>query len=243
MNARNCISGLDGCKGGWFCISWLNNNKWSINLFSQIHDWKEFIKDFSVNLALIDIPIGLPGTQKRRCDREARKRLTRLRGSSVFPVPSRKAMYAETYLDACEINKEALGVKISKQAWNIGDRIREVDQFLQKYPEWIKKLRESHPEVAFWSLAGFVPMMNYKKTPEGIKERLKLLNTYEPLSNRIYEQALNTFPRKFLASDDIIDALCLAIMAKYSISLKTLPEFPDVDEAGLPMEIVYGHFR
>jgi predicted RNase H-like nuclease len=61
-----------------------------------------------------------------------------------------------------------------------------------------------------------------------------------PHTEMIVELALGRFKRKDLARDDILDAIVLAVSAKYSVkSIQTVPADPPRDKKGLPMEIVY----
>ena len=54
-----------------------------------------------------------------------------------------------------------------------------------------------------------------------------------------YEEALNTYKRKDVAREDILDAMVGAVTAMQFPNIKTLPPSPLVDETGLAMEIVY----
>jgi predicted RNase H-like nuclease len=123
-------------------------------------------------VVLVDVPIGLPEarTGSRRCDTSARRVLTPF-GSSVFPVPSRQAVFAETYQEAVELNREILGIGLSKQSWGICPKIREVDAFLQARPDLRGQVREVHPEICFWGLTGR-PIGHSKRMREGFRARL-----------------------------------------------------------------------
>jgi predicted RNase H-like nuclease len=190
-------------------------------------------------LILIDIPIGLPDNGIRECDVEARK-LLKKRAASVFPVPCRQAIHADTYKKACRINKKILGVMLSVQTWNISGKILEVDDLLCKNEKARRCVRESHPEICFWALAGQRPMTYYKKSDRGFAERLKLLKRINPETEIILKSAMKRFLRKDLARDDILDAIALGISAATGKkSLNTIPKNPPRDVVGLPMEIVY----
>jgi predicted RNase H-like nuclease len=90
--------GVDACKKGWFAVSIDSNDTWEIGIFDAIGDlWNECQNNA---LILIDIPIGLPDNGKRKCDVEARKILKK-RAASVFPVPCRQTIHADTYKKAC----------------------------------------------------------------------------------------------------------------------------------------------
>ena len=230
--------GVDACKKGWFAVCLEPDKRWAIGIFNSIGNlWRRFEKD---SLILIDIPIGLPGSGKRRCDVEARK-ILRKRASSVFPVPCRQAVYADTYANACRLNKKILGVKLSIQTWKISGKIREVDNLLLRNIKARRRIRESHPEICFWALADGRPMMYYKKTARGFSERVNILNRIYPSSQEIVAEAITNYRRKDLSKDDILDAMVLAISASAgSRGIATIPHHPEKDPKGLSMEIVYG---
>ena len=229
--------GVDACRKGWFAVAFDRQGNWNIGIFKTIADfWNAFQ---NVSFILIDIPIGLPYCGKRKCDTETRKILDR-RASSVFPVPCREALQAETYSEASRINQKVMGVKLTIQTWNISAKIHEVDRLLCNNRQARRRIRESHPELCFWSLAGGHPMVYSKKKPPGFSERCVLLQKICPQSKAIIDMALERFMRKDLARDDILDALALAVSARLgSKSSRTIPLDPPLDKKGLPMEMVY----
>ena len=229
--------GIDACKKGWFAVSIATDKRFTIGIFETIADFWNSLK--SNALILIDIPIGLPVGGKRQCDVEARGLLQK-RAFSVFPVPCRQAIHATGYQKACKINQKILGVKLSVQTWNIAGKIREVDDLLRKNKKARRCVRESHPEVCFWALAGGSPMSHYKKSERGFTDRFNLLKQINPATAFIVDTAREEFPRKYLARDDILDATALAVTAKGGVNaLASIPENPPRDSLGLPMEIVY----
>jgi predicted RNase H-like nuclease len=118
-------------------------------------------------------------------------------------------------------------------------RIREVDTLLQRSARARAVLREVHPEVCFWSLAGRRAMSHNKKTQSGFEERLDVLLRHRPDAADIVQQAMAQFPRKLVARDDIVDALVVAVTASRKHNWLTLPPAPETDARGLPMEMVY----
>ncbi|MHA1700362.1 MAG: DUF429 domain-containing protein [Promethearchaeota archaeon] len=234
------VIGIDGCKGGWLCFVIFDDGSFSISIYDTIKDAVESNEPF--RRILIDIPIGLEdgnGTSRRECDREARRVLGRPRASSIFPVPCRQAIYARDYLTANQINKEVLGVGISKQAWNISSKIKKVDEFLHGNPEFNDVIFESHPEICFWAFNRHRPMKHYKKTQKGQDERLNLLLKHGGLEPRPLSRAEITLKNKMHDVDDVLDAWVLAITAATKRGLKTLPDKPGIDSTGLFMRIVY----
>jgi predicted RNase H-like nuclease len=230
--------GVDGCKIGWFFTAINHENDWEIGVSENIEKLWETHKDAS--LILIDIPIGLPFKEPRVCDLEARKLLGKGKTSCVFPPPCREAAAAKNYKQACETNKNILGKKISLQTWHISKKIKEVDDFLLSNPQAKQKIRETHPEICFWALAGGRAMKYSKKKKHGFKERLDLLKKVFSPTEAIVNTVLKMYKRKEVAKDDILDSIAAAMVACSPFSsLATVPEIPGKDAKGLPMEMVF----
>jgi len=195
------VMGVDGCHAGWVCfrveLSSRTTSVQLVNLRGLLRCRPEGL------LALaIDIPIGLLDGP-RACDLAARKLLGQPRGSSVFPAPCRRATRAATYEDACKANFLATGRKISRQAWGIAAKIREIDEVITaSSQEWAF---EVHPEVCFWAMNGREPLLNGKKSAEGKSERLSLLRNIFPGIN---SHIAATLPG--VGVDDVIDAAAAA---------------------------------
>ena len=145
---------------------------------------------------------------------------------------------SDSYSKGSEANFQAVGKKLSRQSWAIGPKIREVDDYMRSQ-NLRGKVREMHPEVAFWALNDRKPLQYAKKKHEGAEERLEILTRFLPFAEDCYKDALNTYKRKDVAADDILDALVGAVTAMHFPRIKTLPEYPIKDEAGLAMEMVY----
>jgi len=235
--------GVDGCRAGWF---WIGLDPSGQHRNGIVETTEELAAIAQVaKLVLIDIPIGLrdSGTQERLCDLEARRVLGVPRGSSVFPAPTRPALNARSYEEACEINSRIRGKRLSRQTWGIAKKIRSIDELLISRPDLRAIVRESHPEVCFWSLNGKRPMSANKKRHAGRQERLNVLKRVFPEAESVVEAAAKAYRRKDLAWDDIIDALTLAVTARLGCGrLRTLPAIPERDSFDLPMEIVFAHF-
>jgi predicted RNase H-like nuclease len=89
-------------------------------------------------------------------------------------------------------------------------------------------------------LAGGKPMTFPKKSSEGIEERLQLLQKHCQSATAIFETAKQKYIRKDLATDDILDALVLAVTANSPMeTIRTIPEIPGRDDRTIPMEIVF----
>jgi predicted RNase H-like nuclease len=230
--------GVDGCKAGWFYVT-SNGEQFFFGIVSSVAELMPLFPD--VGRIVIDIPIGLhdKGSHPRTCDIEARK-LLKPRGSTVFPSPVRPCLYAASYIEACEVSEQLTGKKLSKQAYSIFNKIREVDELLIDNPKLQAVIGEAHPELGFCMLNNKKPLLSKKKRTEGIQQRLNLLKKKLESSEEIYCAALDRYPRKYLARDDIVDALmCLCIALASDEKLKTVPAVPAYDQSGLPMQMLY----
>ena len=180
------------------------------------------------------------GGEGRLCDSEARRKLAPHRTSSVFPVPVRSALTAETYEEANEKNRQASGKGLPRQTYAIMPKIREVDSLLRDSARARRVVREVHPEICFWALAGDSPMRHNKKTRRGFDERVAVLERFHPSAVGCFDEIRTRYRRSDLADDDILDAMALAITASANrAALRTLPKHPVEDSCGLPMEMVY----
>ncbi|MCG3115000.1 MAG: DUF429 domain-containing protein [Candidatus Manganitrophus sp. SA1] len=178
----------------------------------------------------IDIPIGLLNERQvggRECDRQARRALGRPRASSVFSPPVHKILPAQEYF-------QTRGFGISRQAFGIFPKIREVDE--QMTPELQKRVYEVHPELSFWRLAGRAMQYN-KKTPEGREERLQVLSKTFP---GVREKILGGKAPGF-HYDDMIDAHVAAWtgMRIENGAAEPISKGSFLDSKGLRMEIWY----
>lgn len=231
--------GADGCTAGWFAILLIENNDWKVDVFPDVSSlWNKYN---SASVILLDIPTGLQerGHEERKCDRKARELLGRKRASSVFPAPCRPAIYAETYEEASEINKQMTERRLSRQTWNIIPKILEVDILLSNAESARSRVREIHPEICFWALAGH-PMKHPKRTKEGFLERKRVLQSVYPHADDIISHASSTQTSKGVKRDDILDALSAAVTAMGGLKrLVSIPEAPEFDSRGLRMEMVY----
>lgn len=234
--------GIDGCPAGWLCVESSRGNYERAIIFKNLSELWDFYHTKKVELILIDIPIGLleKGSEPRACDKAARKYLTRKRSSSIFPIPCRKAIYTKSYEEANKINRKLIGKGISKQSWNISGKIREMDQIMQQSEKARNLFIESHPEVCFMAFNKGIPMNYYKKSKEGIQERIILFERSSSMNKEIFEDIKNQFKPSQVSEDDILDAMILSLTAsRGKILLRFLPVHYKEDLLGLPMRIAY----
>jgi predicted RNase H-like nuclease len=188
---------------------------------------------------LIDMPIGLPSSGMRRCDLLARERLG-TRRSTLFPIPARPAIYAHSYGECCETNTLYQGCRVSKQAWNLTPKIRELDLFLRAEPTRHAQIAEGHPELAFKALSSASWPLPSKRSPTGQELRQALLS--EALGISAAETA-REFVSNHRGQADITDAYdALSLCALLVINRGNVLFVGDgsLDEYGAPLRICIG---
>ena len=231
--------GVDGCPTGWFFVELQPSGITRSGVVRTLH---ELVRDAREPARLyVDMPIGLPeGPGGRECDHLARRELGP-RGSSVFPAPARAVLDAVDYESAKRHSLRTMGRSLSKQAWAIVPKCREVDRLLRDDAKARRIVREVHPELCFWALAGGRPMQHSKKHEPGIQERIAVLRQMHPSAAAQAGAMVERRPRS-VARDDVVDAMAAAVTAAADdAAIRTLPPRPPRDACGLPMEMVYVH--
>lgn len=171
------IVGSDGCPAGWVCFEVdLQSRRTAVRVLPNLAEL--IAASPGPRLIAIDIPIGIPTKGARACDIAARKLLGQPRSTSVFPAPVRATFAAKSYEEACALSLEAQGKSLSRQAFEIISKIREVDDLLT--PEIQERVFEVHPEVSFWAPNGRRSLKHRKLDKEGREERLRLLLSHYP---------------------------------------------------------------
>ena len=224
------VAGIDGCRGAWVVVTVAleGAGPTSVVKVADLGDVVGRIESGRLEAVGIDIPIGLPPTGPRPCDREAR-RLIGLRRSSVFPAPLRGVVGSPTYAEALARCRSASGVGMSRQAFAILAKVEEVDRLMT--PTLQDRLVEVHPEVSFTVLAGH-PLERPKRTAEGHAERLAVLRTVFP------DIDVNVAPRRRgVRPDDVVDAYVVAWSARRFVRGAHLQLGGGTDACGLRMEI------
>lgn len=231
---RRKVVGVDGCKGGWTAAV-LTGDHFDIDIYKSIADI--FSAHADAERILIDMPIGLPESAEDLPPEAPLRALLRGKASSVFNRPCRQAVYADAK-DASAVNKAVLGKALSAQSIGIIPKIRELDEYLTAHPEHRARVYESHPELVFAKLSG-TPVMEKKRESDGEHKRLSILSQFVPAVRAAVEHS--GIKKKQAATDDLIDAACLAVAARLSLTqpLLSVPERPQTDARGLMMQIVY----
>lgn len=177
--------------------------------------------------------MGLTSSAPRELESLARRQL-KGKSASIFNVPSREAVYAADYIEACDLNAARFGKKLSKQSWFIVPKIRQADELLAEQPALAARLFESHPELSFFRLGGF---LSSKKTATGLAERIELLATYIDDAETHFEAALKQWTRQAVAKDDLLDAMVLSLLGQ--LKVETLSSaHQSTDETSIPIRMV-----
>ena len=235
---RLLTTGVDGCRAGWIALT-LDSKSGRIDAAVYRSARDLIAATGSSAVVAVDIPIGLPDSGQRDCDREARHLLGWPRRSSVFPTPIRPALRAADRLEASEITQRVDGRRVGVQSWAIASKIRDMDAALQENLTIQSRVKEVHPEVCFWALAGGRPMLHSKKRKLGRGEREGLVA--REFGNLAIASVRAGFLRKEVADDDILDAFAALWTARRIANNQSsvLPAIPEQDSVGLLMEIRY----
>lgn len=230
------IIGLDACKYGWCGVGLIEDELiWAC--FSGLDELLQ--KQPNLNRLLIDIPIGLSSKNFRRTvDALARTYLNK-RKSSIFSPPCRGALYAENYKEALAKNREIEGKGISIQAYNIGEKIKEVDEYINHKPKQIE-IYEAHPELCFKSLNQNTDLAFSKHDKAGIEERKQIISKHKKDLLKIYNLFMKEYKRNQLKPDDILDAMALFLVNFKSEKLEIICDENQIDETSKKVCIVRG---
>ena len=219
------VLGVDGCKAGWVGVRMAARGplRPSVEIYPHFRN----VMETDAAVIAVDIPIGLleeSASGGRKADREARK-LLGSRGCCVFSTPSR------AIVEFASTNEFESGRGMTKQAWSICPKIREVDGVIQTDDQ--SRVYECHPEVCFLKMCG-KPMVIGKKKSAGHQARRDAL-------------CAEGFPEEFLdrrrwlvktaGQNDLLDACAAAWTARRIKAGKAccLPDNPPIDERGLAM--------
>ena len=231
--------GVDGCRTGWVCAGW-DGRDWALVLVPSLEDLLPILTS-SVTVC-IDMPIGLSEDGVRACDQAARRQLGP-RASSVFPAPPRLALEEAAYADINSQSKLRYGRGVSKQAFYLLPKIRELESILSRPDVSASNWYETHPELCFSALNNGVPMRHNKKSEAGRSERLAILERVfrEPKVMSMYGSFAAEVPRARCQLDDIVDALVCGVVASLDATERRfVPDGPtECDARGMSMRICY----
>ncbi|MGH8178985.1 MAG: DUF429 domain-containing protein [Steroidobacter sp.] len=226
------IAGVDGCREGWLAVVQRGRE---LRAFIA-PDLNVLLSAIPDALIAIDIPIGLPDRGSRDCDLQARKLLGRPRSSSVFPAPIRACLEDAEYSSLCALHRRIDGRGLTKQAFHLLPKIRQVDDFVIRVRDSAARIHEVHPEVSFALWNGGQPMRFNKAQRQGRCERERLIDREWPGQRVRLAQALHG--RRY-AADDLNDAFA-ALWSAQRIAAgcaQMLPAEIQRDALGLQMRI------
>lgn len=222
------VVGVDGCRGGWIVVTTpIDTGESTVARVTTLDSLVARVRAGEVIAAAVDMPMGLPSATRRASDAALRAHLGPRR-STVFPTPPRSVLDAVDYPDALRRARAATGVGISKQAWNLVDKIRALDALIT--PELQPRISEAHPESSFTEMAG-APLTSRKNTADGRQQRIALLSAhFVDVDSHVTANAS--------LAVDVLDAFAVAWTAR-RIALGTARWFGDdeLDDRGLSMRV------
>ena len=225
--------GVDGCRDGWIAVAFETEDGPGTAAARFFSGFGEIVAAYPEAVIVVDMPVGFAeGREGRGCDEEAR-RILGPRRNSVFTPPCRAALFAVDYPAANALNRGRTGKGLSKQAWMIAPKMREIDAVIT--PAMQDRVLEGHPELG-WTVATGAPMTAHKAGFHGHYERLRVLHGlgFDPGA------AARTLPAGIDARpDDLLDACILAHVAQKRLTgvARVFPDSPRVDARGLRMEM------
>jgi predicted RNase H-like nuclease len=244
MNAaKNCrlarITGVDGCKAGWIAVT-TSPEAFETAEVRTFVNFVELLAELAPrSIIAIDMPIGLPERAVkggREADRAAREFLG-TRRASVFPVPSRRAVYAceDGYREVCSVAQDTSDPPraVSIQLFGILPRIQQIDKILRQEPALRKRIFEVHPEVSFKVMSNNWPLPT-KKGDQGLQLRRELLHNEGFAATFLHEK-----PPRGAEWEDFYDACACVWSAKRILDgvATVFPSHPPIDGEGLEQAI------
>lgn len=228
------FAAVDGCKGGWCVIAQVDGNV----ITKVVEHLEVFLSNYpQIEMVFIDIPIGLASQDyERSIDAVLRSKLPG-KTSSVFTPPCREALETNVYKEANLINKSVTGKGLSIQAFYIGQKIKEIDQLIRSN-QFKAVFIESHPEFCFKQLNHNEVILAKKTSIQGVAKRLNILKAHKANYVEIYEHLLNSFKRKTIKKDDILDALSIYACSELAKQLMLLDSQQTQDAKGICLGIL-----
>lgn len=238
------VAGVDGCRGGWLVVLRPLHDplRARVSLMEKFAD--VLAMEPRAEVIAVDMPIGLPdtfGIGGRPADVAARANLGN-RQSAVFAVPSRTAVMQSDYIQACAtaFATSEPPRKVSKQAFNLFPKIREVDDLMSA--EVQRRVVEVHPELAFWALNGeraldLAKKIKSRPNEPGLAFRRDLLVAAGYDGSLL--EGRGGYRAADVGRDDLLDAAACAWSAARIArgAGRRFPSEPGIDAKGLRMEI------
>jgi predicted RNase H-like nuclease len=216
------VVGVDACPFGWLATV-IDADGVRTETYEGFGELREAYSN--ADRILVDIPLGLPENERRRCDEDASD-LLGCRGISVFYPPCGSAAELSDYQAASDEHRDRIGHGLSQQAHNIARKILQVGDVVGG--QYDSVVRESHPELCFAALNG-QPIAYSKSSDRGRGLRMKLLSDELDVAESLYQNARDEYLLKEVRRDDILDSMVLAVAARKA-NLTAVPPDPSPDE-------------
>jgi len=199
------VAGADGYREGWVVVLWQpatgTTRRRTVDGVDALLALPEAPAVLGVDMVIGCPDVAVPGG--RACDRAARQLLGSPRGSSIFSPPAHDALSADSYDNAQRRNRasgpDAPG--LSKQAFHLFPKIRALAARLT--PRRQERVREVHPELAFYAMNDDAPVDASKHTAAGRRTRVDLLAAHGVPDVEAAVEGLSGGP---LGADDVLDA-------------------------------------
>lgn len=238
--ATSLVAGVDGVRGGWAMAvtAVADGSTVEFSAWPRLEElWAE-ARARDLLVVGFDMPVGLPGAERRTADIAARE-LLEARRSSLFWTPPLCTLDAADHTEANLQARRRTGQGLSAQTFALMPKIRELRTALAPEdftPRARPRAAEVHPESSFVRLAG-APMASSKHKLAGLQARAAALAGAFP---NIAEAALGTsLPGPCEPGlDDLLDAAAAAWTARRIVSghAECLGA-GEHDETGYPMHI------
>lgn len=195
--------GIDGCPAGWIAVFINEYGVTNVTVKEKLTGF-DFNRSNPKDIILIDMPIGL----KKRPDGALRNAMKGNK-NSVFSLPENLPPTEEEY------DRIKDTITMSEQTKAIMHKIYEVKEFAAGNNPDVFHFWESHPEFCFELLNNSKKIFP-KKTGAGQAERLLILKEYLGVAGieKLLREASKQEKDAFFKFDDLLDAACLAVMAK-----------------------------
>ena len=215
----NVSLGVDWADNHWLCFEHRSNDTAPHpEPYKSLGDlWSDYDYGDEIDRLCIDIPIGLPsGPDERPVDKQCRSYLDRT--STVFRVPIREALEADTPKEASEESREGTrteemdGVGVQPPAYAIRNQILDVNNFIDQCEQnTADVIYEVHPELCFTAFTRSPPQYS-KKTAHGVAERIEALDTVVDDASELVGKTLTAVKDNIdddieIEVDDVLDAL------------------------------------
>lgn len=238
--SASLVAGVDGVRGGWVMAvtEVADGSGVEFSVWGTLGELWAVAGERGLEVVGIDMPVGLPGAERRSADIQAR-RLLGARRSSLFWTPPLCVLEATDYPEANRRSREETGLGLSRQTFALMPKIRELRDALAPEdfaPAAPSRAAEVHPESSFVLLAG-TPMASSKSKLAGIQERCAALAR---VFGNISEAVLFTpLPGPLQpAIDDLLDAAAAAWTARrIAAGEAECLGAGERDETGYPMHI------